>query len=63
MLHHHIATSTDMEHVFSQGQALLSHIHNQLSSQSIWALMCLGSWSQLGLVKDKDALDEGLDAI
>ena len=49
-----IATSTNVEHVFSQGRLLLLHIRNRLSSQSIHALMCLGSWSQLELVKDKD---------
>ena len=48
------ATSTDVERVFSQGRLLLSHIRNRLLSQSIRALMCLGSWSQLGLVKDAD---------
>ena len=48
------ATSTDVERVFSQGRLLLSHIRNHLLSQSIRALMCLGSWSQLGLVKDAD---------
>ena len=78
MPHHHIATSTDVECIFSQGRVLLSHVHNWLSSQSIWALMCLGSWSWIGLVKDKDifavtvlaevegdedALEEGWDAI
>jgi hypothetical protein len=72
------ATSTDVERVFSQGRLLLSHIRNRLSSQSICALMCLGNWSQLGLVKDKDIyaatmlaeieedeeeLEEGWDAI
>ena len=40
----------------AQGRILLSHIHNQVSSQSIRALMCLGSWSLLGLVKDKDLI-------
>jgi hypothetical protein len=48
------ATSTDVERVFSQGRLLLSHVRNRLSSQSIRALMCLGNWSLLGLVKDKD---------
>ena len=48
------ATSTDVKWVFSQGRLLLSHIRNRLLSQSIRALMCLGSWSQLGLVKDAD---------
>jgi len=50
------ATSTDVECIFSQGRFLLSHIQNQLSSQSIRALMCLGNWSWLGFVKDKDIL-------
>jgi hypothetical protein len=48
------ATSTDVERVFSQGRLLLSHVRNRLSSQSIRALMCLGNWSRLGLVKDRD---------
>ena len=48
------ATSTDVERVFSRGRLLLSHVRNRLSSQSIRALMCLGNWSRLGLVKDKD---------
>ena len=42
--------------MFSQGRVLLSHVRNGLASQSIRALMCLGSWSLLGLVKDKDIL-------
>ena len=46
--------STDVEHVFSQGQLLLSHLRNRLSTQSTQALMCLGNWSLLGFVKDKD---------
>jgi hypothetical protein len=33
---------------------LLSHVRNRLSNQSVRALLCLGSWSQLGLVKDVD---------
>ena len=51
---HTTATSTDVERVFSKGRLLLPHIRNRLSSQSICALMCLGEWSLLGLVKDKD---------
>jgi hypothetical protein len=50
------ATSTDVECVFSQGRILLSHIRNRLSSQSTRALMCLGNWSRLGYVRDKDIL-------
>jgi hypothetical protein len=50
------ATSTEVEHVFSCGCLLLSHIRNWLSSQSTHAVLCLGYWSQLGLVEDEDVL-------
>jgi hypothetical protein len=45
-----------MEHVFSKGRILLSHIQNCLSMQSIHALMCLGNWSKLAYVRDQDIL-------
>lgn len=48
------ATSVDVERVFSRGRILLSHIRNRLTVQSTRALMCLGTWSKLGLVKDSD---------
>ena len=48
------ATSVDVERTFSQGRLLLSHIRNRLSVQSTRALLCLGVWSLLGYVKDKD---------
>jgi hypothetical protein len=71
------ATSTDVEHVFSQGRIVLSHIRNHLSVQLTCALLCLGNWSLLSYVKDKDItaitvlpevvgskeLEEGWDAI
>ena len=50
------ATSVDVEHIFSQGRILLSHIRNRLSVQSTRALICLGIWSLMGYVKDKDIL-------
>jgi len=49
-----VATSVDVKQLFSQGHLLLSHVHSGLSSQSTWALLCLGFWNTLGLVKDKD---------
>jgi len=49
-----LATSVDVEHLFSQGQLVLSHMHSQLSVASTHALLCLGSWSLLGLVRDED---------
>ena len=49
-----IATSVDVEWVFSQGRIVLSHLRNRLSVQSTHALMCLGTWSLLGYVRDSD---------
>jgi hAT family C-terminal dimerisation region len=50
------ATSVDVERTFSRGRLVLSHVRSRLSAQSTWALLCLGSWSLLGLVKDTDVL-------
>lgn len=52
-----IATSVDVERVFSKGRLVLSHIRNGLSVQSMRALMCLNAWSTMGLVKDKDVME------
>ena len=46
----------DVEQIFSCGRLLLSHIRNWLSAQSTWALLCLGSWSKMGLIKDNDVM-------
>jgi hypothetical protein len=48
------ATTVDVERVFSQGRLVLSHIRSHLSIQSTRALLCLGAWCQLGLVKGSD---------
>ena len=48
------ATSIDVEQTFSQGRLLLSHVCSRLSVQSTWALLCIGVWSLMGYVKDKD---------
>lgn len=48
------ATSTDVKHILSQGRLVLSHIWNRLLAQSTCALLCLGNWSLLGYIKDKD---------
>ncbi len=50
------ATSVDVERVFSKGRLLLSHVRNGLSVQSTCALLCLGAWSKMGLVKDEDVV-------
>ncbi|KIM56444.1 hypothetical protein SCLCIDRAFT_46436, partial [Scleroderma citrinum Foug A] len=46
------ATSVDVERLFSRGCVLLSHNCNRLSTQTMHALLCLGSWSSLGLVNN-----------
>jgi hypothetical protein len=51
------ATSVDVERVFSKGRLVLSHVRNGLSVQSTRALMCLGAWSKMGLVRDKDVME------
>lgn len=53
-----LATSVDIERVFSRGRLILPHVRNGLSLQSIRALLCLGEWSLLNLVKDEDVLAE-----
>ena len=47
-----LATSIDVEWLFSRGHGLLSHTHNCLSAQSTHTLLCLGSWSKAGFVHD-----------
>jgi hypothetical protein len=49
-----VATSVDVERIFSRGRLLLSHVRNRLTAQTTRALLCVGLWSRLGLVKDKD---------
>ena len=49
-----IATSVDVERLFSRSRLLLSHTRSRLSVASTRALLCLGSWSLLGLVRDED---------
>ncbi|KIK32879.1 hypothetical protein CY34DRAFT_27129 [Suillus luteus UH-Slu-Lm8-n1] len=50
------ATSVDVERLFSRGRLLLSHVRSHLSAQSTRALLCLGSWSSLNLVKTEDVI-------
>ena len=50
------ATSTAVEHVFSQGHQLLSFTHNHLSASSIYIHLCLGSWGHHDLITFEDVL-------
>ena len=43
-----------VKRVFSKGHLIISHIHNCLSAQSTRALLCLGYWSKLGLIRNDD---------
>ena len=54
----YIATSVEVEQLFSCGHLVLLHTWSWLSVASTHALLCLGSWSHLGLVRD-----EGLEAV
>ncbi len=49
-----LALSVAVEHVFSKGQLLMSHICNRLSAQSTCMLLCLGAWSKADFVKSMD---------
>ena len=52
-----LATSVNVEHVFSQGCIVLSHLQSHPSVQSTQALLCLGERSHLGYVNDGDIND------
>ncbi|KIJ09552.1 hypothetical protein PAXINDRAFT_50851, partial [Paxillus involutus ATCC 200175] len=48
------ATSIDVKRLFSRSRLILSHTRSRLSAQSTRALLCLGTWSKLRLIKDED---------
>ena len=52
-----VATSVDVERVFSCGRVLLSHVRNRFTTQSTQAILCLGAWSLGGLAKDCDIMN------
>ena len=51
-----VATSIDVERFFSRGRLLLSHTRSRLSSHTTAAILCLGHWSQLNLIKNDDVI-------
>ena len=51
-----LATSADVERLFSRGRLVLSHVRNRLSAQSTRAILCLGAWSKAGFVSSKDEM-------
>ena len=53
-----MATSVDVEHIFSCAVVnfFCPNVHSHLSAQSTWAHLCMGSWSRMGLIKDKNVM-------
>lgn len=49
-------TSIDVERFFSRGRLLLSHVRSRLSAHTTAAILCLGHWSRLNLIKNEDIL-------
>ena len=64
-----LTASVAVEHVFSKGHLLLSHIRNRMSAQSTCALLCLSTLNKLGYIEIYDLtaaaslLDVGPDEI
>lgn len=51
-----LATSVDVERVFSKGRLILSYVRNRLSVDSTRAILCLGAWSKLDLISKDDII-------
>lgn len=49
-----LATSVDVERVFSKGRIAVNHLRNRLSAQSTRAILCLNSWYHADIVKAVD---------
>ena len=49
-----LATTVDVERVFSRGRLILPHVRNRLAVQSTRVSLCVGIWSLHGLIKDSD---------
>ena len=50
----YIATTVDVEHVFSHGCLILPHVRSCLAVESMHVSICVGLWSSQGLVLDND---------
>ena len=51
-----LATSIDVERIFSRGRLLLSHTRSRLSMQTTRAVLCVGQWCVQKLVKTEDVV-------
>ncbi|KZV77954.1 hypothetical protein EXIGLDRAFT_597169, partial [Exidia glandulosa HHB12029] len=48
------ATSVNVERIFSRGRHLLHYERNRLAPESIRALLCLGEWARIDILKHED---------
>jgi hypothetical protein len=49
-----IATTIDVERVFSHAHLVLPYVRKSLGVQSMHVSLCVGLWSSQGLIKDGD---------
>lgn len=55
-----IATTVDVERLFSTGRVLLGYLRNRLSADSVHSILCLKSWWDAGVIQD-DLFSVGVD--
>lgn len=56
-MNYSLATSTDVERLFSHGGAQVSKCRHSISFETIWCLMVLRSWFEAGLVPVERVLE------
>lgn len=49
-----LATSVNVERVFSKGRLLLSHVCSRMKAQTTCAVLCVRAWSRTGYIKAAD---------
>lgn len=49
-----IATSVDVERLFSRGRVILNHMRNSLDPRMFCAMLCLGEWIGAGVIQYED---------
>ncbi len=53
----YVAASVGVERSCSQGRLTLPYLRNRLEAETTRALLCLGEWSLLDLIRDDDLKD------
>ncbi|EKM73774.1 hypothetical protein AGABI1DRAFT_18172, partial [Agaricus bisporus var. burnettii JB137-S8] len=49
-----LASSVDVERIFSKARIVLSDLRNRLAVQTVRSLICVGEWIKAGLITEKD---------